>query len=109
MRTDSGRSVFVTVDSGGNNIGRTVSGLKTMRNHPGRCRVNQPLARFVWTTNDELAWGVLQWRVLQAGAVSARRPINSCAARPARLSVVAGPSSVKTASGGQFPGRTASR
>lgn len=56
-KTDSGRSVFVTVDSGGNIIGRTVSGLKIMRYHPGGFRVNQPLARFVWTNDDELAWG----------------------------------------------------
>jgi hypothetical protein len=56
-RAESGRSVFVTVDSGGNIIGRTVSGLTIMRYHRGGFRVNQPLARFVWTNDDELAWG----------------------------------------------------
>ena len=56
-RADSGRSVFVTVDSTGDIIRRTVSGLKIMRYHPGGFRVNQPLARFVWTNDDELAWG----------------------------------------------------
>ena len=56
-RTESGRSVFVTVDSAGDIIRRTVRGLAIMRYHPGGFRVNQPLARFVWTDADEVVWG----------------------------------------------------
>lgn len=56
-RADTGRSVFITVDSAGRVIGRTVSGLEVTRYHPGGFRVNQPLARFVWTDNDEEVWG----------------------------------------------------
>jgi hypothetical protein len=54
---DTGRSVFITVDADTTIIGRTVRGLSVVKYHPGGFQVNQPLARFVWTNDDEQTWG----------------------------------------------------
>jgi len=56
QRGDSGRSVFVAVDADSNIISRVIRGLEIYRYHKS-FRVMQPLARFVWTEADDLAWG----------------------------------------------------
>lgn len=55
-RTERGRSVFVAVDSNRNIVAKAYRGLEITKTHR-RYRAMQPLARFVWTSGDDLAWG----------------------------------------------------
>lgn len=55
-KTEQGRSVFVAVDSSRNIIARAHRGLEVKRVHY-RFHAMQPLARFIWTSVDDLGWG----------------------------------------------------
>lgn len=55
-KTEHGRSVFVTVDSSRNIVAKAYRGLEVKKVHY-RFRAVQPLARFIWTAGDDLAWG----------------------------------------------------
>jgi hypothetical protein len=55
-RTEHGRSVFITVNADSNIVARAYRGLEVIKSHR-RYRALQPLARFIWTSVDDLAWG----------------------------------------------------
>ena len=51
-----GRSVFIAVDADTNIVGRVRAGLEVISYHR-EFRATQPLARFVWTSAGQQAWG----------------------------------------------------
>jgi hypothetical protein len=65
--SEHGRSVFLTVDADTNIVARAYRGLQVISYHR-RYRAMQPLARFVWTSTDDLAWGWCGWHCCQSTA-----------------------------------------
>lgn len=58
--TKHGRSTFVTVGPDTSIVARAYRGLEVVSHHYNY-RAVQPLARFIWTSVDDLAWGWCGW------------------------------------------------